>query len=93
MPESSVLDEFFRLFERFVEVFRLVHRKYRREFFVRELFVEAYGSDFADKDLGVLGYFHARKRGDRVRFLPDDLRVERAVDDNGFSDFFGFFPT
>ena len=79
---AAVANELFGLIQRLVEVLRVVHRQHRGKLLVRELFGKLDALHLADEDLCLLRHIHARQRGDDVRTLADDLRVQRAVDQN-----------
>ena len=79
---AAVADELFGLVERLVKVLRVVHRQHRGELFVRKLLGKLDALDLADEDFRLLRHIHARQRRDGVRALADDLRVQRAVDQN-----------
>ena len=85
VAKAAILDEAVCLGDGVLEVLRLVHCKHGRELLVRELFGDVDGLDFTDKHFAALGRREARKFCDLAGALADDLRVERAVDDDGLS--------
>lgn len=57
---------------------------------MREFFAQLHAFHFSDQDLRTCRNRYARKLRDSRRLLSDNLRVQRAVDENGLSDLFAF---
>ena len=86
MTEAAVLDEPVRLCDSLFKGLRLVHCKDGRELLVRELLGEVDRFYLADQNLAACRRRKAGELCDLACALTDNLRVERAVDDDGLSD-------
>ena len=86
MAAAAVLDQALGLREGVLQVRCTVHRQYRGELFMGKLLAQLHRVDLADQDLAPFRNRHARQRRNGRRRLADDLRVQRAVDEDCFAD-------
>ena len=85
MAVAAVGDQLFGVVKRFLDGIEFVHGENGGELLVSEFFAEIHALYLADQDLRILRDFHAAELRDFVRALTDDLRVQRAVDDDGLA--------
>ena len=85
MPRPAFADKPVRFIEGVLKAFGLIHGENGRQLLVGKFLARFHGRHLPHQHLRILGHLEARKRGDGMRALSDDLRVQRAVDDNGLS--------
>ena len=85
MAVAAVRDQTLRLCYSVIKAYGSVHCEHGAEFFVSEFLADIHGLDLADEYLGGFRHRHARQLGDGNGLLTDDLRVQRAVDDDSLA--------